>query len=309
MSRFKIYIIPALILSFSTIVKGQVGIGTVNPHPSTALDISSEDKGFLGPRIALTSRTDIVTIPNPVDGLVVFNTTVLPGTEANELKPSYYVWYQDSWRAYKYGEKLFVTRDGKRRNLLGYEPNGIANATSFTMPSSGNGRPAIVYTGLSCKKFNTGIGANNHTYCTFKLNIDRPQWQEAFEAAKSRGGYLVTITTPQEWNFILNNILKNNNTQLIDSSIWIGYNKVNFSGNPTEFAWITGETSQISWNNSSSTFHNFRGDEPNNQGGNEGCVHIMRSSDGGSGRQWNDINCDNPYYSAPYNHIIIEFDN
>ncbi len=50
-----------------------VGIGTLTPHPSAALEIQSPNKGLLIPRVELLSVSDINTVPNPVKGLLVFN--------------------------------------------------------------------------------------------------------------------------------------------------------------------------------------------------------------------------------------------
>ena len=49
----------------------QTGIGTTTPDPSAKLDVSSTNKGFLPPRVTLTSTTDIITIPNPATALLV----------------------------------------------------------------------------------------------------------------------------------------------------------------------------------------------------------------------------------------------
>jgi hypothetical protein len=46
-------------------IKAQNGIGTTTPEASAKLDISSTNKGFLPPRLTLTSSTDNTTIPNP----------------------------------------------------------------------------------------------------------------------------------------------------------------------------------------------------------------------------------------------------
>lgn len=51
---------------------GSVGIGTHNPDPSAILDLSSTDKGFLPPRMTATQMNSIL---NPADGLIVYNTT------------------------------------------------------------------------------------------------------------------------------------------------------------------------------------------------------------------------------------------
>lgn len=49
-----------------------VGIGTNTPNSSAILDLSATNKGVLFPRLTQTQRDQIV---NPVNGLVIFNTT------------------------------------------------------------------------------------------------------------------------------------------------------------------------------------------------------------------------------------------
>jgi len=56
----------------ATLVWGQVGVGTTNPHPTAILEVSSTDKGFLPPRM---TKTEIGNINNPEKGLIVYCTT------------------------------------------------------------------------------------------------------------------------------------------------------------------------------------------------------------------------------------------
>lgn len=78
----------------SQLVRAQtgVGIGTLTPDASAALDISSLSKGVLLPRVVLTGPTDATTIPNPATGLAVFNATaagaLLPGIVSNVGTPA-----------------------------------------------------------------------------------------------------------------------------------------------------------------------------------------------------------------------------
>ncbi|MBO2010804.1 tail fiber domain-containing protein [Hymenobacter negativus] len=51
----------------------QVGIGTLTPDASAALEIRATNKGLLIPQVTLTSLTDGNTIPTPGTGLLVFN--------------------------------------------------------------------------------------------------------------------------------------------------------------------------------------------------------------------------------------------
>lgn len=53
-----------------------VGIGTTTPNSSAILDIVSERKGLLIPRVVLLDVSDKVTIPNPSKTLLVWNGTV-----------------------------------------------------------------------------------------------------------------------------------------------------------------------------------------------------------------------------------------
>lgn len=82
-----------------------VGIDTSSPSTSALLDLSSKqinssstnERGFLPPRISLQDINDITTIPNPVPGLFVFNLTN-SGTYPNEVSAnSFYYWNGKNW--------------------------------------------------------------------------------------------------------------------------------------------------------------------------------------------------------------------
>ncbi|MCB9216675.1 MAG: hypothetical protein R3F28_17505 [Candidatus Kapaibacterium sp.] len=53
--------------------QGDVGIGTNDPHPSALLDMTSNAKGFLLPRMTSAQR---LAIPTPANGLMVYDITV-----------------------------------------------------------------------------------------------------------------------------------------------------------------------------------------------------------------------------------------
>jgi len=66
----------------------QMSINTTGAeaHPSAGLDIDFSNKGLLIPRVALTSKNDATTIPNPATGLMVYHT----GTVGLSLAGYYY---------------------------------------------------------------------------------------------------------------------------------------------------------------------------------------------------------------------------
>ena len=72
---------------------GHVGIGTLSPDASSALEIRS-GKGFLPPRVDLQSETDAVTISTPANGLMVYNkgTNIEAGLYSNTGTPASPYW-------------------------------------------------------------------------------------------------------------------------------------------------------------------------------------------------------------------------
>lgn len=89
---------------FIITAQGKVGIGTITPDPSSALDLRATDKGALFPRVALLSDTDAITIPSPAKGLMVYNTNpsaVLPEglyiNSGTNLLPS--------WKTFAFADK------------------------------------------------------------------------------------------------------------------------------------------------------------------------------------------------------------
>lgn len=67
-----------------------------NPSESAILDVKSPNKGLLIPRVALTGKNDITTIPNPENSLFVYNTSQA-GTGNNAVTPGFYYWNQEEW--------------------------------------------------------------------------------------------------------------------------------------------------------------------------------------------------------------------
>lgn len=78
-------------------LQAQVGIGTTSPAASAQLDVTSSSKGFLPPRVALSSITDVSTISAPATGLTIYNTATA-GTTPNDVTPGYYYYNGTNWQ-------------------------------------------------------------------------------------------------------------------------------------------------------------------------------------------------------------------
>ena len=111
-----------------TFVRSQVGIGTLYPDASAQLDLVSEDKGVLLPRVALNSLTDTLTITNGnVVSLMVYNTT-----NGNDLVPGYYYWDGKVWQR-------FLIKEDKASEVTGlYSGQGDPTLTSPFEPEPGS---------------------------------------------------------------------------------------------------------------------------------------------------------------------------
>jgi len=110
-----------IILSIGVFAKAsaQTGIGNTTPDPSAKLDVSATNKGFLPPRVTLTSSSDITTIPNPVTALLVYNT----GNNVN-LSAGYYYWNGTAW-----------TKIGNSGSILA--SNTVTISATTTAPTTG----------------------------------------------------------------------------------------------------------------------------------------------------------------------------
>lgn len=68
-----------------------IGIGTASPHISALLDLQSNSKGLLIPRMTKTERN---AISNPATGLLLFQTTDTSGFYSNSGTPASPIWKQ-----------------------------------------------------------------------------------------------------------------------------------------------------------------------------------------------------------------------
>ncbi len=121
-------------------------------------------------------------------------------------------------------------------------------------------------------------GGNDHWYDLVTLSSDIT-WEQARTDAEGGGGYLATITSGPENDFISSNLLSGTG---LGDAFYIGGFQLPDAAEPGEgWTWITGEP----W-----VFQNWHIDEPSNTGlqGNEDALLIYHDG------TWNDGDADNP---------------
>ena len=139
MKYFLLFI--GLILSMQVIA--QTGIGTPTPNASAKLDVFSDTKGFLPPRVALTSTNSFSPITGLSDasslltaaGLLIYNTATA-GTAPNNVTPGFYYWNGTSWI------RLIVPTDNAA-NVTGTVP--VANGGTGTATGSITGTGGLTF--------------------------------------------------------------------------------------------------------------------------------------------------------------------
>jgi len=98
---FRILLLLLLLAVGNISLYAQYGFGTNNPDASSVMDMKSENKGVLFPRVSLTSTTVADPVTSPAVNMVVFNinSTVDPGKEysATSVTPGLYSWNGTEW--------------------------------------------------------------------------------------------------------------------------------------------------------------------------------------------------------------------
>jgi len=156
----------ALCYCLQLTVFAQVGINTSSPNASAQLDVTSSNKGFLPPRVALTSITDNSTISSPASGLLIYN-TASAGSSTNAVTPGYYYFDGSKWQRLLNHDKQTTKHTVLINNVAASTssvsgPNNVSNWTGSYTASGGD---VVVTASLSAFTSNTN-------FVTFRLMRD-----------------------------------------------------------------------------------------------------------------------------------------
>lgn len=148
-----------LIFVFSLIGYGsyaQIGIGTLQPDKSSALEIKFTDKGVLLSRVALKSIDDITTIANPTHSLILYNTAT-----TLDVTPGYYYWNETTGKWVRLLDAVAPTDgwrlSGNSGTVAGEHFIGTTDDTDVVFK-----RNTIQAGLLTHNTFNTSYGVNSY---------------------------------------------------------------------------------------------------------------------------------------------------
>ncbi|NQY07189.1 MAG: hypothetical protein HRT68_13620 [Flavobacteriaceae bacterium] len=188
----KIYL-GIVALLFATISIAQVGVGTTAPAASAELDVTSTNRGFLMPRVALSSTTDTATVTGAeVESLLVYNTATV-----GDVTPGFYYWDSTQWVRLTGGAAAgnFWDLSGNPGTTPGTNYVGTSDAQDLQLRTNGAQRMTIGAT-----NGNVGIGGTGAPIAV-KLDVDGGAGDGVFGHSNNVGGYLgyetnITIGLP-----------------------------------------------------------------------------------------------------------------
>lgn len=141
MTKKNLLILFTVLIHFS--IKGQVKLGaTGSPDNSAMLELQSSNRGFLPPRINLTSVTMMLNGVVPADGMMIYSTNPTIGT-------GLYVWYSSKWN--RLIEKLDPATYALFKGLTTTSSEGIQwspvaiNQPNGRLPMFSSSQPSRVY--------------------------------------------------------------------------------------------------------------------------------------------------------------------
>jgi hypothetical protein len=163
---------------FSVHLYAQTGIGTTTPDASAKLDVSASNKGFLPPRVTLTSITDNTTIPNPATGLLVYNTGNNVG-----LVAGYYYWNGSSWATIATATGSGVSASYARGSRTAAQTTGLSTngLVAFTQVDQSAGQDISLNT--STGQITLAAGR------TYRLQAQIPSFQTSASDARPQFGW------------------------------------------------------------------------------------------------------------------------
>ncbi|MBF4983938.1 hypothetical protein FNJ87_06175 [Nonlabens mediterrranea] len=207
-------ILITILLLIGFLSASQVGINTDSPDDGSALQIDSTTGGLVPPRM---NTTQMLSIPTPLEGSIIFNTT----------ESALYMFNNGSWKSTKNNSSVVLNRNfagsetipsnGTFNNLpIGASTSEIVDADTTNFTINGDGSVTVLKNGVY--QISGGISIRNMSAGTHKYIL-------AAFINGSRSGYLsrgyTTLPSSDYWGTSGTATLKLSANQTITVEFWL----------------------------------------------------------------------------------------
>lgn len=191
----------------------QVGIGTTNFSSGAIMDIYSDSKGILTPRIALLSTLDNTTIsPAATTGLLVYN-TANSGAGNSVVSPGYYYWNGSQWVRLRSNDRIWSATGNNNVNS-GTDFLGTLNNRRVDFRTNNLNRLRIPRNNFSLRALSRG--SNAEPYFSFQANSNSGMWSPTVDqlALSADNKEFIRFTEDSQNLVLINNLGETINTQI-----------------------------------------------------------------------------------------------
>jgi|GEM_PF-1207566 len=210
------FFIP-LALLFANSSFSQVGIGTTNFSSGALLDIESNSKGILTPRVSLLNTLDNTTItPSASKGLLVFN-NVNSGAGSSAVTPGYYYWNGSQWTRLRSNERIWSIAGNNNANS-GTDFIGTIINRRVDFRTNDINRLRVPRNTQSLRAMVRG--ANNIPFYSFQENTNLGLWSPTVDqlALSADNKEFIRFTGDSQYTVLINNLGENINTRVESQS-------------------------------------------------------------------------------------------
>ncbi len=214
-----------IIACLSSNAQSKIKDGTVTPSPAipaanAILELESNNKGFIPPRVALTGSTDITTIANPTDGMIAYNTATIA-----DITPGVYYFQSGAW---------------KKLSAEGASIGGNAQVQTTAFVGS---YPAQYTNGITFGDFSFRIGRRTDalTYTTSSEQLDVQVKYNGASPNITLTGYASTMFASGQFDYsnqalaapTANPQTATRNNNILNSGVWYSMGEPGFALLPT----------------------------------------------------------------------------
>ncbi|PKP25593.1 MAG: hypothetical protein CVU03_06960 [Bacteroidetes bacterium HGW-Bacteroidetes-2] len=185
-TTFSLLVTFGLFVYFTNISISQVGIGTINPASGSLLDIDSNDKGILIPRISLSGTNDAATItPAATVGLLIYNTNIVD-LGIYSVSEGFYYWNGSLWVRLQTNDNYW-SLDGNNNTTDGVHFLGTTNNSVLDFKTNNMNRLRIPGNANQIQAM--ANGTNNAPFYSWSNDTNTGLWNpSADQLALSAGG-------------------------------------------------------------------------------------------------------------------------